>query len=309
MGLFAKKTAVCVRCGKEFQTRSGRTICDECINEEIQRENDVAGYIRYAKLTKRPAYTQEQLVEIAAHRNAILERYNCEHGITRSELMAAGDNYSSLTEDQAVDILTRAYNSMMISTMGASYTDAFFVPSSYERTVVDKDDVFAVAYTTDCKCAVTDHEAILCVLFTNDPYLPAFPMLYLGKIGFFELTKSRKGRESVEALFTSQCPNLTYPVQNASALKKQLRSEKTVHGNIPLDVMLTFLSDAKLGSGIFKDKDLESELPSSTKKLMEQYHYLQSNEISDLLKLNKMFSKNFWKKISKNHPECGMILG
>lgn len=311
MGLFSKETVVCACCGKQFQTRLGSTLCKECndkmLNQEIQRENDVKGYIRYAKLLKKPAYTQEQLTEISTHRNKILERYNCLDGITKAELKAAGENYKSLSEDQAVDILKRAEKSQIVSTMGASYTLDFFVPSGYERTVVDMKDVFAVAYTTDYRYDVKDHESILCIVFSNDPYLPAFPMMYFGKQGFLSL-KSKKGREGVQALFTAQCPNLTYPVQTVKDFKKQLRQEKTVHGNIPMDTMMTFLSDATMGSGVFKDKALEVELPENTKALLDQYRYVQKTDIASLLKLDKIFPRGFWEKIAQNHPECEIEL-
>lgn len=307
MGLFSKKTVVCSRCGKEFQTRLGSDICDECLDKQVKQEialeNETKGYIRYAKLLKKPAYTQDQLTQIVTHRNKILERYNCLDGATRAELKAAGENYKSLSEAQAADILKRAEKSRIVSTMGASYTLDFFVPSGYERTVVDMQDVFAVAYTTDYRYDVKDHESILCIVFSNDPYLPAFPMMYFGKQSFFSL-KSKKGREGVQALFTAQCPNLTYPVQTVKDLKKQLRQEKTVHGNVPMDTMMSILSDASMGNGIFKEKALEVDLPDNTAELLDQYHYIQAKEITSLLKLDKIFPKSYWEKVAKNHPEC-----
>ena len=48
---------------------------------------------------------------------------------------------------------------------------------------------------------------------------------YVGKTGFFELTKSKKGRASVNALFEAMCPNLTYPVGDIKQLKKQISQE------------------------------------------------------------------------------------
>lgn len=40
---------------------------------------------------------------------------------------------------------------------------------------------------------------ILCAVFTNDPYIPVFPMVYLGKRGMFELMspKSAKMLENI----------------------------------------------------------------------------------------------------------------
>ena len=50
MGLFSKKTAICSRCGKEFQTRLGLIdLCPECLAEEDAVQADVQGYLEYRK--------------------------------------------------------------------------------------------------------------------------------------------------------------------------------------------------------------------------------------------------------------------
>ena len=137
-------------------------------------------------------YTEEQLDQIAEHRLHILEKYRQTQGITRAELMNASDNYKKLTDDQAAEVLVRIANSTISSTMGAAYTGNFFVPTAFEKTIVDAEDVFAVGYTNDYKLQVDGQEVILCAVFTNDPYIPVFPMIYIGKLGFFEIMKSKK---------------------------------------------------------------------------------------------------------------------
>ena len=96
--LFAKKTIVCERCGKEYQVRItlGEHICDECKLREYQKKENVKGYVDYALDMLWPEYTEEQLDQIAAHRDQILEKYRMTQGISRNELQQASDNYNKL---------------------------------------------------------------------------------------------------------------------------------------------------------------------------------------------------------------------
>ena len=49
---------------------------------------------------------------------------------------------------------------------------AFFVLTDFEKAVVDMEDVFAVGITGDYKYQDSKEEAVLCAVFTNDPYIP-----------------------------------------------------------------------------------------------------------------------------------------
>lgn len=299
MGLFSKETVTCSRCGKQFQTRLGDTVCSECAKKEEQLAASVHGYIQYAKIARMHPYSIEQMLAINVYREEILKKYCYAESISRGELKKAADHYSSLTDAQAQDILHRVANASMEVTTGAAYNTEFFAPLSYDGVIVDGEDVFAVGIVGDTHFSVNGHEAILCVLFTNDPYLPAFSMLYLGKLGFFELTRSKRGRESVQALFTYLCPNLTYPVDDIKALKKQLKKDGGVKGNIPMDIMLSRISDACLEAGIFKAKTLTAQLPPITTILLDQYGYITEDEIAQIMRLDKMFPRNFWEKQMK----------
>lgn len=298
MGLFSKKTVVCERCGKEYQVRItlGTHICDECLNREFQKKDNVRGYVDYALQMGWPDYTEEKLDEIAVHRATILEKYRQVNGISRADLMSASDNYKKLTDDQATEVLVRIANSTISSTMGAAYTGNFFVPTGFEKTIVDAEDVFAVGYTNDYKLQADGQEVILCAVFTNDPYIPVFPMIYIGKLGFFELMKSKKGREGVSALFESICPNLTYPVQDLKQLKKQLKADGNVKGNIDLKTMLDKISDAASSFGIFNTKEMHSDLYPSSAAMLDEYGYIQEEQINQILKMDKMFNRNYWEK-------------
>lgn len=298
MGLFSKKTITCERCGKEYQVRItlGVHICDECLARERKKEENVKGYVNYASKMLWPSYSEAELDEIATHRDAILEKYRMTEGISRAELQNASDNYKKLTDEQAAEVLIRMANSSITATMGAAYTGYFFVPTAFEKTIVDAQDVFAVGYTSDYKLQDNKSEILLCAVFTNDPYMPVFPMIYIGKLGFFEIMKSKKGRQSVGALFESMCPNLTYQVQDLKQLKKQVKSEGSVRGNIDLKFMLDKISDASLSSGIFNTKEMHSDLYPSSAAMLDEYGYIQETQINQIMKMDKMFNRNYWKK-------------
>lgn len=298
MGLFSKKTIVCERCRKEFQTRItlGIRICPECLEREAMKEANVKGYVDYASVMLWDSYTEEQLDQIAAHRDRILEKYRMTEGISREELRKASDNYRELTDDQAADILVRVSNSYVNCTTGASYTDCLFFPSAYERTAVDVEDVFAVGLTDNYQVKVEGHEVIVCAVFTNDPYIPAFPLVYLGKRGMFELLKSKSGRATLERMFLDMCPNLQYPVQELGKLKKEIKSEDKVRGAIELNAMLDMIFSAQCGSGQFNVKKMKDELPAPTVELLDQYGYIPDADIFRIMRMDKFFNRNFWNK-------------
>jgi hypothetical protein len=156
------------------------------------------------------------------------------------------------------------------------------------------EDVFAVGYTSDFSDGSV--ESILCAVFTNDPYVPVFPMLYLGKVGFFEIMKSKKGRQGVSAMFELLCPNLTYPVCDLKQLKKQIKAEGTVRGNLNQKVMLDEISSATAGMGIFATKHMNSNLSFATANWLDEYGYIQETEINRILQMDKMFNRMYWKK-------------
>ena len=298
MGLFSKKTIVCERCGKEYQARVtlGVHICDECLNREYEKKENVKGYVDYANSMLWDSYSEEQLDQIAKHRDDILKKYRMTNGISRAELINASENYKKLTDDEAADVLTRMANSSITATIGAAYTGYFFVPTAFEKTIVDANDVFAVGYTSDYKLKDASSEVILCAVFTNDPYIPVFPMIYVGKLGFFEIMKSKKGRQGVNELFESMCPNLTYPVQDLKQLKKQIKADGAVKGNIDLKFMLDRISDASISYGIFDTKKMHSDLYSSSAEMLDEYGYIEETQINQIMHMDKMFNRKYWKK-------------
>lgn len=298
MGIFSKKTIICERCGKEYQARItfGAHICDECLTRESEKKDNVKGYVDYANKMFWDPYTEEQLDAIVAHRDAILEKYRVTQGISRSELIKASDNYKKLTDDEAADVLIRMAKSSLSETTGAAYTGYFFVPTEFEKTIIDAQDVFAVGYTSDYKLKDAKNEVILCAVFTNDPYIPVFPMVYVGKLGLFEIMKSKKGRQGVAALFKMICPNLTYPVQELKQLKKQIKADGLVKGNIDQNFMLDKISDALVSSGMFNTKNMDCLLSPSSSVMLEAIGYIPETEINAIMKMDKMFNRRYWQK-------------
>lgn len=296
MGFFSKKTFICEKCGKEFQARLtfGIHICDECWDRQNNKKDNVKGYVDYANKACWDEYTEEQLDAIAAHRDAILEKYRVEQGISRAELAEASANYKRLSHDDVWSVVIRSMLSSVDGTLGAAYTDDFFVPTAFEKTIVDAQDVFAVAYRTDHKLkASLCEEAILCAVFTNDPYIPAFPMVFVGNLGFFEL-KSKGGRLGVRQFFEEHCPNLTYPVQELKQLNKQIKAEGSVRGKIDPIFMRAKIENALVSGNIFDTKKLKNELSDSSAELLDAYGYIQAGEINQILKMDRRSNGQYW---------------
>lgn len=302
MGILSKKDYVCEKCGRTFQKRINLNgnICDECYNNDYQArkslEGEISGYIDYARNVLFKTYNADEMSQIISHKNYRLNKFSNPNGINAAMLTDAGNNYKKLSNEQAAEIVWRIGNSNISSTMGAVYSGTFFVPTGYDEIIVDAADVFAVGYTSDYKLKIEDGEAILCAVFTNDPYVPVFPMLYVGKKGMFEMVKSKKGRESVGALFESMCPNLTYPVGDIKNLKKQIKQEGIVRGNVDMQLILTQISNASASAGIFDTKKMYSNLSISSLLMLDRLGYVQDEQVNNLLHLDKMFNRKFWEK-------------
>lgn len=302
MGLFSKKTYVCDKCGKEFETRLGilGTICGECvIKEEKEKkalESVVKGYNKYYNDVLFKSYSSDQMKEIIEHRENLLGKLQSEVEISKEEIAVAGDNYKSLTDDQAADILIRSTKVSVTEQFGAAYTKDFFVLTNYENVIIDTKDIFAVGYTTDARSHIDSHEVALCAIFTNDPYVPVFPMVVVLKKGFFELSKSKEGRALLNELFETRCPNLKYPVGDIRDLKKQIKQEGVVKGNLETKFMMDIINSASAGTGIFDTRKMSNNLLPETNAMINRIGYITESEVNSLLRMDKMFNRNYWAK-------------
>lgn len=302
MGLFSKKKYTCSKCGKEFEKRINLngSFCDDCYKKESDEKksllSQINGYNEYHKDLFFEDYSSEDMKKIIEHKNRLLEKFKISNGISKDELQNVSYNYHKLTDEEAIKVLERVSNSMVSVTLGSVYGKGFFIPSGYDNVIVDANDVFAVAYTSDYKLQSTTSEVILCAVFTNDPYIPVFPMIYLGKIGAFELTKSKKGRQSVEIEFNNMCHNLKYPVMDLKHLKKQIKQENCVNGNLELKFMLDRIFDASTSSGIFNTKKMTTSLLPGSNKMLEELGYIQQTDMSSILRMDKRSNQKYWLK-------------
>ncbi len=135
----------------------------------------------------------------------------------------------------------------------------------------------------------------MCAVFTNDPYIPAFPMVFVGNCGLFEL-KSKGGRLGISEFFEKNCPNLTYPVQELKQLNKQIKTEGLVRGKIDQIFMLSKIQDALVSGGIFNTNKLKSELSDASAELIDAYGYIQKDDITRILKTDRRSNDKYWSK-------------
>lgn len=299
MGLFSKKTYTCSQCGKEYEARInlGESLCSNCQQKEKEAKKAVSGYVEYGRIIGRN-YSGDELEAIAKHRDGILEKYRNMDTITKKELEEAGDNYKKLSENEAIDIYKKALNASVNTTLGALSTSNFYYLTTFNDVVVDTKDVFAVGYTSDLKTSNAYKENILCAVFTNDPYVPVFPVGYSASIGLLSFSlKSKEGRQGVEFIYGSECPNLAYPVTDLKKLKKMIKQDGT-KGNIDVSSMLDYISDARSGSGMFNTKDMSLHIRDASWNKLATYGYIPYEEVSRLLGFDKMFAKSFWKDIA-----------
>lgn len=307
MGLFSKKEFVCKKCGKKYFSRlnlSGN-LCDECWTEQENEarafERAFRGYEKYNMEVTLRKYSTEDKKQILEHREKLVEKLANKYGINRAELAEASNNYKELSDQEAENIITRAMHSEVSVTAGSVYGGHFFMPTRYEGVLVDAADVFAVGYTTDYTTASGLSEAILCAVFTNDPYVPVIQMIYTGKVGFFEM-KSKKGREGLKDLFESLCPNLTYEVDDLKALKKVIKKDGEVKGNFDAKSMLGEIERVLASANGFNSKPITNELLPGTIEILDKMGYISRTEINKILKMDKMANGSYWNmQIEKLH--------
>ena len=296
--LVSKKTITCERCGNTYEARVtiGEHLCPACKKVLQDKKDNVLGYTYYASGIYGRNLTEQEMDTIAVHRDSILERYRNANPLTPDKLKEYCYNYKNISDDQAAAILNAMGNSSYDVSMGAAFTGGFYALTGFPKVVIDVKDIFAVGITSLTGVKVDNGEAILCAVFTNDPYIPVFPMVYGGKLGFFEIMKSKKGRKGVAALFELTCPNLQYPVMEMKKLKKQIKADGAVKGNINMNKMLEYLDDAEYSSGIFKASEQTTIISPQTLEMLVSYGYFNSDSFNDVISDSGMFCKRFWQK-------------
>lgn len=311
MGLFSKKEYVCEKCGKTFTTRLEpyRALCRECSNQEFNEEEKLKklakGYLDYDKVSYNGKLnTIEDYRNIVEHRNNIINKYKVEDGITRSGLQKTCENVESLTDIQSFNVLNKIRKYSIVTGMGSGIGGSFFLPTQFEGTIVDSDDIFAIAYTEAPLLSDSHTETIMVAFFTNDPYIPAFPLLVAGKKSFFE-SKSKEVRSTIVSMFTNSTINRTYPVCDIKELKKTIKKEGSVRGNIEYKKMLSLISNASSNVGVFRTKDMHEYLLPGTLDLLDQIGYMDDETVYNIMHVKNRKADLYWQKQENKFAKLG----
>lgn len=319
MGLFSKKDYICSQCGAKFQSRFSLSdpLCEECNlkNWEIQKQEKklldslkepIQGYVDYRKHldSSLPSYTMEELQAIRIHRDDILKKYTIseDNRITTEELEEAGRNFKLLTADEALEVAYKYLTARIITELnGVAWANGLLLPTIYEGMLVETLDVFAACFTNATGFTDSNEvEKLMCALFTNDPYVPVVPMVCYVKKGKHDFLKSKDGRVFMQEMLTKMFDNLMYPVCDAKKLKKIIKEEANIKGNIGKEMMLQQLDSLMLGMGIFSNR--RTKYPGvgwMTMNLMHEAGYLMDYEINVALDMEDRVQNQFWKKVEK----------
>lgn len=283
MGLFSKKSLVCTRCGKTYEARIvGEQICPECLVEIDKKEKSVSGYRKYAETMGWGRYTEAQIDEIIARRDKILMQSQLLPKITKEELKEVARNYQSLTVGQKEDIVSRIGNTTIDAGFGAASTQKFFIPTYFERTIVDASDVFAVAMVDSLRGSGIGRQGMNCAILTNDPYFPVVFQAYTLKLKLFHIS-SKEGEAGLRNYYEMLCPNLTYSVMKFSALEKQIKADGRVKGNMSPELISRISTQASLNKGVFEAKKEPVEY-DETLKMLRSYGFIPTEEILPIIR-------------------------
>ncbi len=300
MGIFSKKTCKCSRCGKEYEARMDFGLCPDCESTLNLKRDYVEGYL---KCLGEEDASEERMDEIAAHKKAICRKYQLEPGISSRDMIEAATMFKRMSQEQIGYIVNEICKRYAFNLDPDVMTLDFLLPEIYPNTIVDFDDVFAVCYDSD-KVVYDAYgrggaERFLCVLYTNDPYLPIVPFALCDTFGGFQF-KSKRGRNFIENQFSIVCKHLTYPVQTIGSLKKQLKMEKTVRGNIGYDKMMESLKDASLGMNQYNAAKMERKGKNGYTqgaRIANEMGYFLSSEVDAMLSLDMRGNRKFWEPL------------
>lgn len=79
-------------------------------------------------------------------------------------------------------------------------------------------------------------------------------------------------------------------------LKKQIKADGTVKGNINVDKMLEYLDDAAYTSGIFKASEQTPLMHPAAEQMLADFGYYDSDKFNNIINDSGMFCKRFWQK-------------
>lgn len=210
-----------------------------------QLEAQMLGYSNYKKRVFDASYTNLTLRSIADHRDRIIKKY------------------AESNDKQISNIL------------GMCMAEGIFAPVDFDGTILDADDVFAAVYSYDIDFTIRKDardKFVLWVLFTNDPYLPVLPMVYIQRVSFGEMLVHKKRNDFIPEI-EKQCPNLKYPVCSLKEFEKLLKSEHTVRGKLEKEFIFGQLYDAMNRIGLFEPMSISYELGGMSREILTSNGY------------------------------------
>ena len=312
MSIFSK-TVICEDCGKEFITGrfSSDECCDECVHKWWVAEENKKGYEIYNKYDNDIDEYSDSIEKKLEHRDAILEKASEGILISAEQLVLAGTNCDSLSDEEMNIIILRSAGITVNLGNGYVETSRFIAPTMFNGAIIDKKDVFAVAFTNDYHFSDDTNEGLLCTIFTNDKYIKVFPALFFVDKGLFDIVKSSKGRKNVQEIITDMFPNLTYKVDDMKLLKNTLKKEKTVRGNLELRFMLDIIADAQYSSGMFKSSRIKDNMQLSLPltELVNKHGFYTRTQIYSLLGMGNKKNNTYFKKLAKRLLKQNIITG
>lgn len=309
MGLF-DKTVKCQKCGKSFTKGlfSGDKLCPDCSWAEFvreQEENSIvsqrSGITQYYKdMPKKFRNLPADIDTIIASRDKMFQKYKLANEMNITVLTKTATNVDKMNDEQLSDFSEKLLRSLVLTQNKMSFAlDKFVISHLYDGVAVDMDSVFAVAYTKNIFYnASIKEQPYLCSLFTNDPYFPAIGMTFLPVTSksflALEASKNKERVGHLQEVIPKMFRNLTYPVMDMKDMKKLVKQEGKVRGEMDPDLMLALL-DGGLHTPFWSiDSAMSDLMPSGIATSIQKANYLSLEDASRWLNLSDKQTLAFW---------------
>lgn len=236
MGLFDKQK--CCMCGKEGRllseyasTYGSKHLCYSC-----EHKMHIYGFAD----VNRHFDNNVSFEALQNYEKYYLQVQNMLKEKSRAELMVA------------VDLEDIVFNTDVVCF--PEYTD-FLIPTK---------TVYAITYTNLPKYSDTFTDAFMVTLFTRNPTIPYYTIIFAGRVKLFSLSTKAKGyRDAVFSLLEMNFTDLKYPIGKAREVKKMVKNDLTYDLPIEKEKLLSWLEKAEYSSGKFNPKHAERKISKS----------------------------------------------
>lgn len=310
MGLFSKQSQ-CIKCGKPFTKGflSSDKLCDDCSfiefinNQQIAAvESQKVGITQYYKDMPKKFQTMPADIEtILQSRNKIFQKYQKDYQMNISLLRDASIKAYEWSDEEKINFTTKILSSVINTQNKMSFMLKRFVISHlYDGVAVDADSVFAIAITKNIffDAKITE-EPYLCALFTNDPYFPVIGMTFLPTTSrsflALERTKNKERVGHLQEILPKIFPNLTYPIMSMKDMKKLVKQEDSVRGNMNPALMIALLDKGVSIPFWNIDSLMQDFMPSGISMAIQNYGYISINDVFTWLNLEDPAICEYWK--------------